>query len=898
MRIAHGWYSLPLKLRTLFRRSQTERDLADEMQFHIEQLTEDGIARGLPPAEARAAALRAMGGVTQHQESARDAWGLTWLTDLGDDLRFAARSLARTPGLALFVVLALALGIGMSAASYSMLDSIVFRPYPVPRPRELMTLVSTSHESAFESWSYREFVDLRRMCRSYRDLVASSTVLGVGFARDGKSSPRVQPAMLVSGNYFKELDVEPDLGRGFLASEDQAPDRDAVVVLAYDFFMRECSGDPAIVGRTIRLNGRDFTVVGVTRRGFPGMWVFSRIDLYLPLAMSHLFAGDAGQDLLEDRSARGLVVRGRLKPGVTLPQARTELAGIVTGFKDATPQLYRDRGASVHDQFEMRTQADDINWKFGLIFTVLGLSTLLVACTNVAGLLLSRARTRRREIAVRLALGAGRTRLVRFLLAESLLLAGAGGAAGIALGYFAITLLQRFTIPADLPVHVPFRMDERVLFACVALTVLSAVLCGLAPALQSTRADVSAGLRASESDAPGRRGMWGRNALVVAQVAMSLMLLTASFLMARSFQASIGRATGFAKDHMLMVRLDPRLLQYDATRTRRFYAQLAAALRRTSGVTGVALTTNPPLGLDTFGKLALVPEGYDLPRDRDVMRAMYDVVDEGYFPTFAIAVTSGRAFTAADDSTAFRVAIVNETFAKRYWPGGSAVGRRFRLDKPDGTPVEIVGVARTIKYGQTVERAQDFVYLPFAQRPVSRMVVMLRSSGDPLQLIAPVKQAVRALDANLPISELRSYEDLLRYSTIDGPGVAIRMVGTMGLVGMFLAIAGLYGLVAYNVARRTKEIGIRMAIGATQNDIMRLVLGKGMILVAAGSVLGLVLGFGVERLFQAMLFESAGVDVVSYLIVVPTMFLAAMLAAWLPARRALRIAPSTALRCE
>lgn len=898
MRIEHWWYSLPLKLRTLFGRSRAERDLADEMQFHVEQLTDEGIARGLTPAEARAAALRAMGGVTQHQESARDAWGLTWLTDLSADLRFALRSLKRTPGLTLFVVLALALGIGMTAAAYSMLDALVFRPYPVPRPGELMTLVSTSHESAFEGWSYREYLDVRGAARSYRGLVASSTMLGVGYAPDAKATPRVQPGMLVSGNYFKELEVEPRLGRGFLPSEDQVPDRDAVVVLAYDFFMREFAGDPATVGRTVRLNGRDFTVVGVAPKGFPGLYVFSRADFFLPLAMSRLFAGEAKTDVLEDRTVRGLTVRGRLRPGVTLGEARSELAGLVAGFREQAPQLYRERGASVHDQFQMRTQADDINWKFGLIFTVLGFSTLLVACTNVAGLLLSRARARTREIAVRLALGAGRSRLVRFLLTESLLLAGAGGAAGIALGYFAIGLLQRFTIPADLPVTVPFRMDVRVLLACVALTLVSAVLCGLAPALQSTRADVASGLRATDVDPPGRRGMWGRNALVVAQVAMSLMLLTASFLMARSFQASIGRATGFAKDHMLMVRLDPRLLQYDIARTQSFYAQLAAGLRGTGNVTSVALTTNPPLGLDAFGRLTFVPEAYEMPRDRDVVRASYDVVDEGFFPTFEIALREGRAFTAADDSTAPRVAIVNETMAKHYWPDGSAVGRRIRLDRRDGTPVEIIGVARTIKYSQTVEKAQDFVYLPFAQHPEARMVVMVRSDGDPLALVAPVRAAVRALDANLPISELRSYEDLLRYSTIEGPGVAIRMVGTMGLVGMFLAIAGLYGLVAYNVARRTKEIGIRMAIGATQADIMRLVLGKGLTLVAAGTVLGLVLGFGVERLFQAMLFESAGVDVVSYLIVVPTMFLAAVFAAWLPARRALRIAPTQALRCE
>jgi predicted permease len=437
-----------------------------------------------------------------------------------------------------------------------------------------------------------------------------------------------------------------------------------------------------------------------------------------------------------------------------------------------------------------------------------------------------------------------------------------------------------------------------VLLACVALAVLSAVLCGLAPALQSTRTNLAHGLRSADVDPPGKRRMWGRNALVVAQVAMSLMLLTASFLMARSFQSSTERATGFVKDHMLMTRLDPRLLQYDATRTQQFYTQLAERLRSTPGVTGVALTQNPPLGLDTFDRLAFVPDGYELPRDRESVNALMDTVDEGYFATFGIALTHGRAFTAADDSHAPLVAIVNEQFAKHYWPSGDAVGRILRLERRGGTPVEIVGVARTIKYADGLERAADFVYLPLAQRPTARMVVMLHTAGDPLQLVEPMKNAVRSLDPNMPVIEMRTYDDLIRYSTVEGPRVAVRMVGTMGAVAVFLAIAGLYGLVAYNVTRRTREIGIRMAIGASSADVLKLVLGKGLTLVAVGTAIGLGLGFAVEKLFNAMLFHTSGVDIVSYAIVVPTIFLATLLAAYLPARRALRIAPTQALRCE
>jgi len=892
------WSIVPLRLRTLLRRGQMQRELDEELQFHLDHLIDEGLARGLSPADARAAALRTMGGLTQRKEEARDMWGLTWITDLASDLRFALRSLSRARALSLFVVLALALGIGMTAASFSMLDALVFRPYPVPDPGRVVTLVSTSRDNAFEGFSYREFLDLQRTTRSYDGLVASGTVFGVGYSPDARTSPRIQVGMLVSGDYFRVLGVEPRVGRGFRAGEDQVPDRDAVVVLAHAFWQREFSGDPQVVGRRVRINGREFTVIGVAPESFPGMFIFSRNDFFLPLAMGRLFEGGAERDLLESRDARALTVRGRLRRDVSLASARQEAAAIASAFEREHPDLNRGRGASVHTQMQMRTQAGDVNWKFGAIFTVLALCTLLVACTNVAGLLLSRARARTREIAVRLALGAGRTRLVRFLLAESLLLAGAGGVAGVGLGYVAIQALRRFSIPADLPMTIPFQMDVRVLLACLVLAVTSAVLCGLAPALQSTRADVAVGLRTADVDPPGRRALWGRNALVVAQVALSLALLTASFLMARSFQRSVDDASGLLRGPLLMARLDPRLLQYDTARTQRFYTQLTERLRAAPGVVSTALTQNPPLGLDAFDRLEFVPEGFDPPRGRETVSAQVDAIDDGYFATLGVAITRGRAFTAQDDSTAPRVAIVNEKLASHYWPGAEAVGRTLRLGGRDGEVVTIVGVARTVSYSSNLEKPTDFVYLPLAQRPAARMVLMVRSTSDPLQMVDPVRAAVRAVEPDLPILEMRTYDDLVRYSTIEGPAVAVRMVGTMGIVGVFLAIAGLYGLVAYHVSRRTREIGIRMAIGASHADVMRLVLGKGLTLVLIGTWIGLLLGFAVERMIDSMLFATGGVDVVSYAIVVPLMLAVTVLAAWLPARRALRIEPTVALRCE
>jgi predicted permease len=821
-----------------------------------------------------------------------------WLTDFVDDVHYAIRSLRRTPGLTAFVVMTLALGIGMTATPLSMVDGLIFRPYPVAHPGSVVTLVSTSRDSSFEDFSYREYLDIHANTRSYDGVIASGNLGAVGFSAGTGATPRIKSGIAVSGNYFRVLGVEPQLGRSFRDDEDDIPGRDAVVVLGPDVWKHEFASDPSVVGRTIRLNGTDFTVIGVAPETFPGMYIFFRPDFYIPLAMARVFSTNPQKDFFEDRDDRELNVRARLKPGVTLQQARNELAVLAKNFESEYPKLNRDRGAAVHTQFEMRTRDDDANWKFAVIFTILGLAVLLVACTNVAGLLLSRAHTRTREISVRLALGAGRSRLIRLLLTESLVLACIGGLGGIVVGYNAIDFLTTFRIPTELPLTLPFQMDTRVLLASLALSVLCALLCGLAPALRSARADLVNGLKSADVDLPGRKRLWSRNVLVVAQVSTSLMLLTASFLMARSFQHSVLQATGFAKDHLLMARFDPRLLQYNATQTQQFYKLLTERMRLAPGVQRAALTENPPLGLDDFEALAFVPDGFQMPRDRENFTSTMDTVDEGYFDTMGIAIMRGRGFLPSDTANAPRVAIVNEQFAKHYWPDADAVGKHIRLDSRTGTPVEIVGVTQTTRYRDPGERPTDFVYIPLAQHPVPRMVLLLRSSGDPLDLVNSVKDVVRALNPNMPISELRTYEDLYRYHAVEGPRVAIELVGTMGAVGLLLAIAGLYGLVAYNVSRRTREIGIRMAIGAGQSDVLRLVMSKGLVLVGTGTVIGLAMGFAVEHLMNSMLFNAGGVDVVAYLIVVPSMVLVAMLAAYVPARRASRIAPTQALRYE
>ena len=533
MRMEHWWFTGPLRLKSILRGRRVERELDEELQFHLDHKIEEGIASGLSPRAARFAALRAMDGLEQRKEEMRDMRRIHWLTDFVDDACYAIRNLRRTSGLTAFVVITLALGIGMSAAVFSMLDGLIFRPYPVPHPGRVVTLVSTSRDNSFDDFSYREYLDIRGGTKSYDGVIASGDLQGVGFSAEPGATPRVKAGMLVSGNYFRVLGVEPQLGRGFRDDEDEVAGRDAVVVLGPDFWKHEFASDPSVVGRTVRLNGTDFTVIGVAPDTFPGMEIFQRPDFYMPLAMARVFSTTPQKNFFEDRDDRELTVRARLKAGTTVQQARSELAVLAQGFERDYPKLNRDRGAAVLTQFEMRTRADAYEWKFIVIFAVLALAVLLVACTNVAGLLLSRAQTRTREIAVRLALGAGRFRLIRMLLTESLMLASLGGLAGIAVAYGAIRFFHTLAIPAELPVTLPFQLDRRVLLANLALSVLSAIACGLAPALQSTRADLVNGLKSAEADAAagtGRKRLWGRNVLVVAQVSMSLLLLTASFL--------------------------------------------------------------------------------------------------------------------------------------------------------------------------------------------------------------------------------------------------------------------------------------------------------------------------------------------------------------------------------
>jgi putative ABC transport system permease protein len=886
--------------RLLGRRGAEER-LREEIAEHIALQTADNLRAGMGPVEARRQAMLKFGGVEAMKEDYRAAGGLVMIENFVQDVRYAIRSLERTPGLTAFVVFTLALGIGMVSGTFSMGDALIFRPYPVPQPEQIVTVVGTTHDSNYEDFSYREYLDIRDKTQSYQGVAANVGMEEVGFSATTGETPRVKGGMRVSGNYFRVLGVEPTLGRGFRDDEDAVPGRDAVMVLGRSFWKHEFASDPGVIGRKVRLNGAEFTVIGVVPETFPGMMIFGEPDFYVPLAMAKVFSTDVQRNFFEDREDRELAVRGRLKPGVSVAQAKNEALVLGQNLEKEYPKWNRGRGIAAATQFEMRTRDDEIEWRFSTIFMTLSIAVLLVACTNVAGLLLSRARARKREIAVRLAIGAGRMRLVRLLLTESLILALLGGAGGIAIGYGICAWFQsikNIVIMSDLPMMIPFRMNTRVLTVSICISVVSALICGLVPALQSSKTNLVEGLKAADVDMPGRKRLWGRSALVVAQVAMSLMLLTASFLMVRGFQNTLLDGMNFSKDHLLWTTFDPRLVQYDSVQTKQFFKVLKDRLRGTAGVESTTLTQNVPMGREDFDAVAFVPDGFQMPKDRDSFTSAMDAADEDFFATMQVPILRGRGFLASDTESSPRVAVVNEFFAHHYWPGQDAVGKRFRMDRSDGVPVEIVGVAQTIKVRDTFDKNADFIYFPMAQRRIVRMSLLVRSTGDPLQLVPAVKDVVRRMDPNMPLLHTMTYEDMYLNRAIRGPAVAMKLVGAMGLVGLLLTVAGLYGLVAYNVSRRTREIGIRIALGAARGDVLRLMMGKGMVLVAIGTAIGIVMGFGVERMMNSMVFNAGGVDFVAYAVVVPLLFVVTMLAAFVPARKAARIEPTRALRYE
>ncbi len=881
-------------------RRRREESLDNEIHDYIERETQDNMAAGMTADEARHAALRKFGPVLNMKEETRTVWGWVWFERLAQDLRHGYRMLVKNPGFTAVAVISIAIGVGANCASFSFADALLLRPLTVLHPSEVVTVGAPESVAGFSSLlaSYRDYVDFRDQSKSFEGLVAfNETTFGLAVGRD--SLPQMKYGSMVTGNFFRVLGVEPELGRAFRSDEDQVPGRDAVVVLGHDLWERDFAGDRSVLGRRVRINGIEFTVIGVAPARFRGMNQFLQTGFYVPIMMWPQLTNNAKDNPLEARGNRSLTIKGRLKSGVAMAQAQAELAAIARNLERAYPDTNRNRGVAVRTELESRIQQSPPDAQLVAMISVLSLAVLLVACANVAGLLTSRAPVRAREIALRLAIGAGRRRLIRQLLTESLLLAAAGGIAGLALGYAGILFFRKLQIPTDLPLNFSVELDHRALLFSLAVAMASAILFGLAPAIQTTRTDLVNALKSSTADTPGRRRLWGRNLLVAGQVAISLVLLTVATFLYRGFQHELGQGAGFRTDHLLMMSFDPGLVHYSESQAQQFFQQAVERARSTAGVKSAALTYSVPLDNQQDG-VVILPEGFQFPAGKENVNIFANTVDENYFDTAGIRILRGRGFRVTDTASSPRVAIVNEELAKHYWPGKDPIGKRFRLDDRNGPWVEIVGVARTVKYLWIAEPPTDFAYLALSQHPQRQMTLLTESAGDPSSLTAPLREAIHGLDANQPIFNIRTMEEFYRMRAVSTPNMIIQNVGAMGVMGLVLAIVGLYGLVAYAASRRTREIGIRMAIGAQRSTVLSMVMRQGLILALSGIGVGLLASFGAERVLGSMFGGSSGgdTDFVTYLLVVPALLAVTMLATYVPARRASRVDPMRALRYE
>ena len=822
------------------------------------------------------------------------------LDSLRQDLRHGVRMLRKNPGFAAAAVVSIAIGVGANAAMFSLADGLVLRPLPVPRPGDIVTIDALAPGVGFRNprLSYPEYLDLRAQSRSLEGLVAYTFVV-TSFARDANEQVQRKAGMAVSGNLFDAMGVRPRLGRAFRPEEDRAGRHSPVVILDYDAWAQDFGADPAIVDRRIRIGGVEVTVIGVAPAGFTGIDHDVHPAFYVPLALwTTVQAGTKGDELTRrDAGAATLVVKGRLKPGVTLAQARADVQQIAAGLANAYPDTNRGRGLIARTQLDAFNQGPSSDGGLVVMLLTLAVAVLAVACANVAGLLASRAPARAREFAVPLAAGARRFTLIRQLLTESLLIAVGGSVVGLAVAYGAVAMFQRLEFPTDIPLKLTFALDTRVLAVGIAAAIVSAVLASLIPAWQATRTDIVSALKGLTPGSTGAR-LWGRSILVSGQVALTLVLLTISVFLYRAFQGELQQGPGFRTDHLLMMTFDPALAHYDETQSSQFYRSLKERALAVPGVKSVALTSAVPMKVDTMETVPLAPDGFQFPPGTENVNVLWARVDEGYFDTLGIRLLAGRGFRTTDTADTPHVAVVTATFAAHYWPNQDAVGKRIRLDEGSGDLVQVVGVASDIKNAFVALPSMESIYVPRLQRRSPQTTLLVETAGDAAAMATPLRDAVRTLDANMPVFGVRTMEHFYFSRAVYTSRLIVGSVGTMGSLGLVLSLVGLYGLVAYAAGRRTREIGIRMAVGAQPWAVLRMVLRQGLRLSAAGIGVGLVASVATRGLLVGVFPAQGGIDLVTYTLVVPALVVVTLLAAYIPARRAAAVDPVAALRAD
>ena len=814
------------------------------------------------------------------------------------DIRHGVRSLLKHRGFAATAVLSLSLGLGANSALFSIFNSLLWRPLPVAAPEELVVLYrKNATQTFYDAFSYAEYQDYRDQATSIFGGLTGYGFTEVALGSTGTSGVATRViGELVTGSYFDVLGLRLSQGRGFRAEEDR-PGGPLAVVVSHGFWTARLGGDPAAVGRTITLNNQAVTVVGVAPESFSGTYaVYMQPELWLPTAALPQMK-PAQSTFLTDRNATSLRLLGRLAPGVSVAQAQAAVDAIASRLATAYPDTNKDMKAFVFRELDARPEVEVAAAANTVAMIFLGLTglVLFIACANVANLLLARAASRRREVAIRLAVGAGRSQLIRQLLVESLLLAGVSGLLAVGLGAAASNLLSGLHVPTDLPLKMTFYTDLRVAAYTFGLATLAAVVFGLWPAWQLSKTDLVPALKDDGTSAtrPGRR-ITLSNALVVAQVAASLVILVVAGLFVRSVGGARTLDPGFDIDHRVVLSLNPGLRGLNDADTRAFYRRVYDTVQAVPGVEAAALAQFVPLDFSIDGG-DFVVEGRVVEPGREGIQAMSSSVDDHYFPALNTAIRRGRAFTARDTLDAPTVAIVNETFAATAWPGQDPVGRRIRLARADAPWLQVVGVSADGKYRQLTESPRPFVWTALAQQNASNATLVVKSARDSGAMLNELRQAIASVDPAVPVYDAKTMDAFMERAYL-GPRLAALVIGPAAICALLIAAVGLYGVLAYWVSRRTREIGVRSAIGATPASILRLVMRQGLTLALIGLGLGLAVAFAVSRVVSTMLFGVSATDPLVFAGVPAALLLVAALASYVPARRAVRIDPVDALR--
>jgi len=814
------------------------------------------------------------------------------------DLRYAIRMLTKTPGVTLVAVITLALGIGANTAIFSSVSAFTSRPLPVPKPDQLIRPVEIAEDrGTADNFSYPDFVDYRNQSTVFSGLCAEDMVQ---VAIDTQEQNDVIWGQIVSGNFFDMLQIKPVMGRAFAPDEDGAPGAHPVVVLGHSLWQRRFASDPNIVGKTLRLNNRQFQVIGVAPESFKGTKFGLSMDFWAPMAMVGELSGSA--DLLTSRDSHWLTILGRLKPGVGVSQASAEMNAISLRLN----QAYMDERSN-NTQAKVVTEIDG-RWgeaatvikTGGMLAMAIVALVLLIACANVANLLLARAAARRKEIGIRLALGASRARLIRQLLTESLLLSLIGGGLGLLLANWMTDLMQGF-IPV-LQYNVVedfFALDSRALMFTLVISVATGIVFGLAPAWNSSNPDVVPVLKGGSGIVEkGRtRRVTLRSSLVVAQVALSLVVLVCAGLFIKSFRKAQQMDPGFDTKNAVLMTLNPPLVGYDNDRTRNFYQQITERARSIPGVEAVALTRLMPLGDSSNSNGPVLKEGETLARGSAGRDITTNVISPDYFKAMQIPIMEGRDFDDRDREKTQRVVIVNQRMAQVLWPNESAVGKRIFIGADSHDPLEVVGVVKTGKYRTLAEDPRMFFYYPLSQRRPGIMTMVMRTNGDPRNFVGALRHEVQQLDRAVPMSAVKTMEQHMTWP-LWGPSLAATLALAFGVIALLLSSIGLYSVMAYVVSQRTKEVGIRMALGASRHDVLKMITSQGMRLAIVGAGLGLVLALLLAKVMSSLLIGVSGYDITTFVIVAVVLSVVAFVASYLPARRATKVNPLIALRYE